>query len=61
MNANGLAKQYSQLTGEERFKLIIAAEERGDEVEADRLAIRLGPAVLPAGTLPFLLTEGEVR
>jgi hypothetical protein len=38
MNTNGLAKQYQQLTGEERFKVIIAAEERGDEAEADRLA-----------------------
>jgi hypothetical protein len=38
MNTNALTRQYPQLTGEERFKLILAADDRGDEAEADRLA-----------------------
>jgi hypothetical protein len=37
MNANGMAKHYDKLTGEERFRLIVAAEDRGDEAEIDRL------------------------
>jgi hypothetical protein len=37
MNANAAIKNYHQLTAEERFKLILAASERGDEVERDRL------------------------
>jgi hypothetical protein len=37
MNANGLVRHYPELTGEERFKAIWAADERGDEAEADRL------------------------
>jgi hypothetical protein len=37
MNANALAKQYTQLTGEERFRLLLAAHERGDAQEQDRL------------------------
>jgi hypothetical protein len=38
MNTNGLAKLYSVLTPKERLPLIMAAVERGDDVEADRLA-----------------------
>jgi hypothetical protein len=34
---NSLAKQYGQLTPEERFRLIMAAGVRGDEAEMDRL------------------------
>jgi hypothetical protein len=41
MNASGLAKHYSGLTPEERFRLILAASGRGDEAERDRL-IRAG-------------------
>ncbi|HMF17492.1 MAG TPA: hypothetical protein VKE98_09815, partial [Gemmataceae bacterium] len=37
MNANTVIKSYGQLTAEERFKLILAASGRGDEVERDRL------------------------
>lgn len=37
MNANLLAKRYGALTPEERFRLILAAEGRGDEAEQDRL------------------------
>lgn len=38
MNPNTLTKQYSYITPEERFRLIMAASGRGDEVERDRLA-----------------------
>src|SRR3954454_11305960 len=38
MNANSLAKNYDRLTAEERFRLILAASERGDEAERERLA-----------------------
>jgi hypothetical protein len=37
MNASSLAKNYSALTAEERFKLIVKANDRGDEAEADQL------------------------
>src|SRR5438874_440209 len=38
MNSNGLAKMYSQLTPEERFRLVLAAGARGDKTEQQRLA-----------------------
>ena len=38
MTINDLAKLYDRLTPRERLPLIIAASERGDEAEADRLA-----------------------
>jgi hypothetical protein len=38
MNTNGLAKHYGILTPEERLPLILAAADRGDAAEADRLA-----------------------
>jgi len=38
MNVKDLAKLYDRLTPRERLPLIIAASERGDEAEADRLA-----------------------
>src|SRR5438309_11697627 len=38
MNANAVAKKYTVLTPEERFRLILAASGRGDEAERDRLA-----------------------
>lgn len=38
MNTNAIAKNYAALTPEERFRLILAASGRGDEVERDRLA-----------------------
>jgi hypothetical protein len=38
MNANTIAKNYGNLTPEERFRLILAASGRGDEAERDRLA-----------------------
>jgi hypothetical protein len=37
MNSNGLAKHYEKLTPEERFRLIMAAGDRGDEAEGERL------------------------
>jgi hypothetical protein len=38
MNLNGLARNYHWLTPRERLSLIIAAADRGDDAEADRLA-----------------------
>src|SRR5262245_37279808 len=38
MNANTIAKDYVVLTPEERFRLIVAAQGRGDNIEAERLA-----------------------
>jgi hypothetical protein len=38
MNTNGLAKLYDTLSPRERLSLIMAAVDRGDEVEAGRLA-----------------------
>ena len=38
MNTKTLANHYSQLSAEERFRLIVAADDRGDEAEKDRLA-----------------------
>ena len=38
MNVKDLTKLYDRLTPRERLPLIIAASERGDEAEADRLA-----------------------
>jgi hypothetical protein len=37
MNANAVAKHYGALTAEERFCLILAAGDRGDKAEQDRL------------------------
>ncbi len=37
MNTRTLANHYSQLTAEERFRLIVAASDRGDEAERERL------------------------
>jgi hypothetical protein len=44
MKANPLAKSYAQLTPEERFRLILAADGRGDETERDRL-IQVGERI----------------
>jgi len=38
VNTNGLAKLYDRLTPWERLPLILAASDRGDEAEVDRLA-----------------------
>jgi hypothetical protein len=38
VNTKTLAIHYSQLTAEERFRLIVAAGDRGDEAEMDRLS-----------------------
>jgi hypothetical protein len=38
MNANALARNYGRLTPEERWRLIVAAEARGDAAEENRLA-----------------------
>jgi hypothetical protein len=38
MNTNALAKLYDRLTPLERLPLIVAATERGDDAEADRLS-----------------------
>jgi hypothetical protein len=37
MNVNGISKHYGKLSAEERFRLILAASARGDEIEGDRL------------------------
>ncbi len=37
MNTNALARQYDKLTPEERFALALAAAERNDNTELDRL------------------------
>lgn len=37
MNTNCMAKHYSQLTADERFRLILAAVSRGDDAEKNRL------------------------
>jgi hypothetical protein len=37
MNANAVTKHYSNLTPEERFRLMVAARARGDAAERDRL------------------------
>jgi hypothetical protein len=37
MTAKTLANHYSQLSAEERFRLIVAAADRGDEAERERL------------------------
>ena len=44
MNTNDLAKLYDRLTPRERLPLIMAAVERGDPAEADRLA-RAAPRI----------------
>jgi hypothetical protein len=38
MNANGLARHYDRLTAWERLPLLLAALNRGDDAEAERLA-----------------------
>jgi hypothetical protein len=38
MNPNALAKNYGRLTPEERWRLIVAADARGDDAEENRLA-----------------------
>jgi hypothetical protein len=37
MNTAGLAKQYTKLTPQERFPLLVAAAQRGDDTERKRL------------------------
>ena len=44
MNANTLAKHYSLLTPEERFRLVLVASERNDEAEKERL-VRYGKQI----------------
>jgi hypothetical protein len=44
MKANTLARHYGQLTAEERFGLILAADARGDKAEAERL-VRAGQPI----------------
>jgi hypothetical protein len=46
MNADAVAKHYSLLTAEERFRLIVAAGARGDRTEADRLVNSGGTVTL---------------
>jgi hypothetical protein len=49
MNTNGLAKHYDKLTAWERLPLILAALNRGDEAELDRLtgSAPTRPAAVP--------------
>jgi hypothetical protein len=42
MNTGALAREYDKLTPGERFPLIVSANARGDEAEADRLANSAG-------------------
>jgi hypothetical protein len=42
MNANAMTRHYDRLTPAERFPLILQANARGDEAEADRLASAAG-------------------
>jgi hypothetical protein len=42
MNSATLAKHYDALTPAERFALILSADARGDEAEADRIAAAAG-------------------
>jgi hypothetical protein len=61
MNATALARHYTRLTPEERFRLILAASGRGDEAERDRLANageRIGLRV--PGHSPFGFAFGEL-
>jgi hypothetical protein len=44
LNAKSLSKNYHFLTPEERFRLIMAASGRGDEVERNRL-VRAGKRI----------------
>lgn len=37
MNARTLSQHYAQLTGEERLRLVLAAQARGDQAEFDSL------------------------
>jgi hypothetical protein len=54
MNMKNLASHYPQLTPEERFRLIRAAIDRGDEVEHDRLKKAGKPITLSmADTSPY--------
>jgi hypothetical protein len=56
MNANALARNYGQLTPEERFRLILAASARGDDTERDRLAGGAGRIALSMSDhAPFVL------
>jgi hypothetical protein len=46
MNASAVSRHYGRLTPEERFRLILAAGARGDEVEQDRLVNSAGTITL---------------
>jgi hypothetical protein len=47
MKSIGIAKQYSNLTADERFRLIAASDARGDEHETNRLE-RAAPRIRPS-------------
>jgi hypothetical protein len=49
MNTSGLARQYDKLTAWERLPLVLAALDRGDDAEADRLngTAPTRPALVP--------------
>lgn len=38
MNANAITRNYDKLTPDERWRLILSASERGDEIERERLS-----------------------
>ena len=46
MKANPLAKNYGALTPEERWRLILAASARNDQIECDQLARTAGRITL---------------
>ena len=49
MNTNQLTKHYSTLTPDERLPLLIAARNRGDEIEENRLTVTAPPVLYRMG------------
>jgi hypothetical protein len=61
MNTKGLAKLYDRLTPAERLPLIIAAAERGDDAERDRLVNAAGRITLSMSDhLPYARAFDEL-
>lgn len=62
MKAHPLAGNYAYLTPEERFRLILAASQRGDEAERDRL-VQAGSRLefSMAGHAPYAHAFGELE
>jgi hypothetical protein len=61
MNANTVTRHYPHLTAEERFRLILAAGARGDEVECDRLLNAGQPVTVSfRDHLPYVIALQQV-